>query len=45
MSDKKSKIQYDAEGNVISSARTEEEKNQLDAKRGINDEKNPDDFE
>ncbi|WP_179134050.1 hypothetical protein [Halobacillus massiliensis] len=45
MQDKKEKIQYDAEGNIISSAHTPEEKSRMDGKRGISDEKNPDDFE
>ncbi|CAH0345228.1 hypothetical protein [Bacillus sp. CECT 9360] len=44
MNDEKSKIKYDARGNVIPS-NEKQNKAELDSKRGILDEKNPDDFE
>jgi hypothetical protein len=42
MRDEKKKIKYDAEGNIIQPKVKEAE---LDSKRGIMDEKNPDDFD
>ncbi|WP_158555903.1 hypothetical protein [Peribacillus glennii] len=44
MRDEKSKIQYDAQGNVIPAIAKGKEA-ELDSKRGIQDEKNPDDFD
>ncbi|SEI14266.1 hypothetical protein SAMN05192559_1208 [Halobacillus karajensis] len=47
MGNQKDKIKYDAKGNVLpeTSPREKEPKAKLDSKRGILDEKNPDDFE
>jgi len=46
MKDEKNKIKYDADGNVLSTVSNSKERPaSLDSKRGILDEKNPDDFE
>ncbi|WP_158553463.1 hypothetical protein [Peribacillus saganii] len=44
MENEKGKIQYDAEGNVVQNVSKQKEA-ELDSKRGIQDEKNPDDFD
>ncbi|WP_180953780.1 hypothetical protein [Bacillus sp. T33-2] len=46
MKDEKSKIKYDADGNILSPASDPKEPPAyLDSKKGILEEKNPDDFE